>query len=75
VSLLTVYKHSCKTSDGDKLLVYYEATSNNISSNIVDFLRSNGFKVKKSKGSPHFGVGWFCKDILPEKLLFTNLEK
>ena len=22
------------------------------------------------KGSPHFGVAWFCKDILPKKLQF-----
>jgi len=23
------------------------------------------------KGSPHFGVAWFCYGLLPEKLLFT----
>tara|TARA_R110000803_G_scaffold202269_1_gene267353 strand:- start:549 stop:1046 length:498 start_codon:yes stop_codon:yes gene_type:complete len=23
------------------------------------------------KGSPHFGVAWFCKDILTKKLLFS----
>ena len=22
------------------------------------------------KGSPHFGVAWFCKDILPNKIIF-----
>ena len=22
------------------------------------------------KGSPHFGVAWFCKDILKQKILF-----
>jgi len=27
------------------------------------------------QGSPHFGVAWFCKDILPEKLMFTNIKK
>ena len=27
------------------------------------------------KGSPHFGVAWFCKGLLPEKLIFTNIEK
>ena len=25
--------------------------------------------------SPHFGVAWFCKGILPEKLIFTNIQK
>ena len=24
------------------------------------------------KGSPHFGVAWFCKDILPKKLQFNS---
>ena len=27
------------------------------------------------KGSPHFGVAWFCKGLLPEKLIFTNIDK
>ena len=26
------------------------------------------------KGSPHFGVAWFCYNILPEKLLFDEVE-
>jgi len=27
------------------------------------------------KGSPHFGVAWFCKGLLPEKLIFANIDK
>lgn len=24
------------------------------------------------KGSPHFGVAWFCHNILPESLIFHS---
>lgn len=27
------------------------------------------------KGSPHFGVAWFCKNILPSNLIFTDINK
>jgi len=27
------------------------------------------------KGSPHFGVGWFCYNLLPEKLIFKNIKR
>lgn len=27
------------------------------------------------KGSPHFGVAWFCHNLLPEKLMFKNIER
>ena len=27
------------------------------------------------KGSPHFGVAWFCWKLLPEKLIFANIKK
>ena len=27
------------------------------------------------KGSPHFGVAWFCWNLLPEKLIFKDIKK
>jgi hypothetical protein len=27
------------------------------------------------KGAPHFGVAWFCKNILPSNLIFTDIKK
>lgn len=27
------------------------------------------------KGAPHFGVAWFCKNILPSDLIFTDIEQ
>lgn len=27
------------------------------------------------KGSPHFSVAWFCYKLLPEKLIFKNIQK
>lgn len=26
------------------------------------------------KGAPHFGVAWFCKDILPNQLIFKDIK-
>jgi len=166
-SSITALTKSCKTAEGDEcytpsyavepLLEYlpkdkviYEATSN-ISSQIVDFLKEQGYKVISSNGrdfledelpefdilvtnppysnrdkflkkcyelnkpfalllpvatlqgnkrgqwfmdkglellvlnqrvnfydkgsSPHFGVAWFCYNLLPEKLIFKNIIK
>ena len=27
------------------------------------------------KGSPHFGVAWFCRELLPNNLIFVNINK
>ena len=27
------------------------------------------------KGSPHFGVAWFCHNLLPTQLMFKNIER
>lgn len=27
------------------------------------------------KGAPHFGVAWFCYNLLPEKLIFRNAKE
>lgn len=38
--------------------------------NGIEVLALNNRIDFTGKGSPHFGVAWFCHNILPEKLLF-----
>lgn len=39
----------------------------------VELLALNSRIDFTGKGSPHFGVAWFCHNILPDKLIFADV--
>ena len=43
--------------------------------NGIELLVLNSRVDFTGKGAPHFGVAWFCKNILPSNLIFTEINK
>ena len=44
------------------------------SENGIEILALNKRIDFTGKGAPHFGVAWFCRGVLPEKLQFSKTE-